>query len=81
MRGIFQGLYLAPRSLSRTRFLTVNAQKPNQGSPHPHYLVEVSNYWGSKHIIIFLLRYKTSQFQLLLSIIYQLKGVSDMSHI
>lgn len=42
MRGIFQGLYLASRRLSETCFVTVKAQKPIQGFPHSHYLVELS---------------------------------------
>ncbi len=57
MRGIFQGLYLASRSLSRTCFVTVKAQKPIQGFPYCHYLVEVSKHGRSKNVLIFLLKY------------------------
>lgn len=57
MRGIFQGLYLASRSLSQTCFVTVKAQKPIQGFSNSHYLAEVSKHRRSKKVIIFLLRY------------------------
>lgn len=57
MRGIFQGLYLASRSLSRTCFVTVRARGGLiQGFPLSHYLVEESKHWRSENLIVFLER-------------------------
>ena len=57
MRGIFQGLYLASRSLSRTCFVTVRARGGLiQGFPLSHYLVEESKHWRSENVIVFLER-------------------------